>query len=80
MPKSALRLRIFLMALNARGRFNKSSWIECHHNPCLTIKVTNPKTFLLGDSKKVGLARYQTVWEKDFVSLNTINLGIGCDC
>ena len=26
-----------------------------------------------------GLARYQAVWEKYFVPLNTINLGIGDD-
>ena len=26
-----------------------------------------------------GLAQYQTVWEKYFVSVNTMNLGIGDD-
>ena len=26
-----------------------------------------------------GLAQYQTAWEKYFVSLNTMNLGIGDD-
>ena len=67
------------MALNARRRFNKSSWIEYHGNHCLPIKVTNPNTFLLGDSIMTGLARYQAVWEKYFVLLNTMNLGIGDD-
>ena len=61
LSKSALRLGIFLMALNARDRFNKSSWIECHGNHCLTIKVTNPNTIPLGDSIIAGLAQYQTV-------------------
>ena len=76
----ALRLRIFLMALIARGCYNKSSWIECHRNHCLTIKVTNPNTLLSGDSIIAGLARYQTVWKRYFVSLNATNLGIGGDC
>ena len=67
------------MALNARGRFNESSWIECHRNHCLTMKVTNPNTLLLGDSIIAGLARYQNVWKKYFVSLNAMNLGIRGD-
>ena len=79
MSKSALRLGIFLMALNARGRFNKSSWIECQRNHCVTIKVINPNTLPLGDSITAGIATYQTVWEKYFVSLNTMNLGIEGD-
>ena len=68
------------MALIARGRFNKSSWIECHRNHCLTMKVTNPNALLLGDSIIAGLARYQNVWKKYFVSLNAMNLGIRGDC
>ena len=68
------------MALIARGRFNKSSWIECHRNHCLTMKVTNPNAFLLGDSIIAGLARYQNIWKKYFVSLNAMNLGIRGDC
>ena len=44
-----------------------------------TMKVTNPNTLLLGDSIIDGLARYQIVWKKYFVSLNAINLGIGGD-
>ena len=79
MSKSALRLRIYLIALNARGHFNKSSCIEGHHNHCLTIKVTNPNKLLLGDSIVAGLGRYQAVWKKYFESLNTMNLGIGGD-
>ena len=79
MSRSALHLEIFLMALNARGRFNKSRWIECHRNRYLTIKVTNPNTLLLGDSIIVGVVRCQTVWKKHFASLNTMNLGIGGD-
>ena len=58
MSKSALRLGLFFMALIARGRFNKFSWIECHRNHGLTIKVTNPNTLLLGDSIIAGLAQY----------------------
>ena len=65
------------MTLNAQGRFNKSSQIECHRNNYLTIKVKNSKKLLLGDSIIAGLAHYQTVWKKYFVSLNTMNLGIG---
>ena len=79
MSKSALRLGIFLMALNTQGRFNKSSWIECHRNPCLKMKVTNPNTLLLGDSIIAGLPRYQNVWKKYFVSLNEMNLDIRGD-
>ena len=79
MSKSALRLGIFLMTLNAQLRFGKSSRIEFHRNHCLTIKVTNPNTLLLRDSIIAGLARYQTVLEKYFVSLNTMNLGISGD-
>ena len=79
MSKSALRLGIFLMTLNAQLRFGKSSRIEFHRNHCLTIKVTNPNTLLLRDSTIAGLARYQTVLEKYFVSLNTMNLGISGD-
>ena len=67
------------MALNARGRFNKSRWIECHRNRYLTIKVTNPNTLLLGDSIIAGVVRCQIVWKKYFVLLNTMNLGIGGD-
>ena len=67
------------MTLNARGRFNKSSWIECHRNHCLTMKVTNPNTLLLGDSIMAGLARYQIVWKKYFVLLNAMNFDIGGD-
>ena len=67
------------MALNARRRFNKSSWIELHRNHCLTMKVTNPNTLLIGDSIIAGLARYQNVWKKYFVSLNAMNLGIRGD-
>ena len=67
------------MALNARGRFNKSSWIGCHRNHCFTMKVTNPNTLLLGDSIMAELTRYQIVWKKYFVSLNAMNLGIGGD-
>ena len=65
------------MALIAQRCFNKSSWIECHRNHCLSIKVTNPNTLLLGDSIIAGLARYQIVWKKYFVSLNAVNLNIG---
>ena len=64
------------MALNA---LNKSSWIKCHWNHCLTVKVTNPNTLLLGDSIIAGLARYQIIWKKYFVSLNAMNLGIEID-
>ena len=64
------------MALNARERFNKSSWIECHRNHCLTMKFTNPNALLIGDSIIAGLAQYQNVWKKYFVSLNAMNLGI----
>ena len=60
------------MALNARERFSKSSWIECHHNHCLKMKVTNPNKLLLGDSIITALARYQNVWKKYFASLNAI--------
>ena len=67
------------MTLNAQLRFGKSSWIECHRNHCLTIKATNPNTLLLRDSIIAGLVRYQTVLEKYFVSLNTMNLGISGD-
>ena len=67
------------MALIARGRFNKSSWIECHRNHCLTIKVINPNALLLGDSIIAGLARYQIVWKKYFGSLSAMNLGTGGD-
>ena len=79
LSKSALRLGIFLMALNVRERFNKSNWIECHRNHCLTMKVTNPNMLLLGDSIIAGLTRYQTVWKKYFVLINAMNLGIGGD-
>ena len=74
-----LRLGMFLMALNARGRFSKSSWIECHRNHFLTMKVANPNTLLLIEFIIAGLARYQIVWKKYFVSLNAINLDIGGD-
>ena len=67
------------MALNARGRLNKSSWIECHCMHCFTMKVINPNTLLLGYSIIDGLARYQVVWKKYFLSLNAINLGTGGD-
>ena len=67
------------MALNARGRFDKSSWIECHRKHCFTMKVTNPNKPLLGDSIIDGLAHYHIVWKKCFVSLNAMNLGIGGD-
>ena len=67
------------MALNAWGCFSKSSWIECHRNYCLKMKVTNPNTLLLGDSIIAGLARYQNVWKKYFVSLNAMNLCIRDD-
>ena len=67
------------MALNARGRFNKSTWIERHFNHCLTMNATNPNTLLLGDSIIAGIAQYQIVWKKYFVSLNAMNLGIGGD-
>ena len=67
------------MALNARGRFIKSSWIKCHRKHCFTMKVTNPNTPLLGDSIIDGLRRYQIVWKEYFVSLNAMNLGIGGD-
>ena len=67
------------MALNARGRFNKSSWIECHPKHCFAMEVTNPNTLLLGDSIKDGLARYQIIWKKYFLSLNAMNLGTGGD-
>ena len=77
MSKSALRLGIFLMVLNAPGRFNKSSRIEWHRNHYLTIKVKNSKKLLLEDSIRAGLAHYQIVWKKYFVLLNTMNLGIG---
>ena len=66
------------MVLNARGRFNKSNWIECYRKHCFIMKVTNPNTPLLGDSIIDGLVRCQIVWKK-FVSLNAINLGIGGD-
>ena len=79
MSKSDLRLGLFLMALIARGLFNKSGWIECHRNHCLTIEVTNPNTLLLGCSIIAGLARYQIEWKKYFVLLNAINLGTGGD-
>ena len=79
MSKSALFLGIFLIVLNARGRFNKSNWIEFHCSHCLTIKVTNPNTFLLGDSIIAGLAWYQIIWKKYCVSLNAVNLCIGGD-
>ena len=64
------------MALNAQGRFNKSSWIECHHKHFFTM---TPNTLLLGDSIKDGLAQYQILWKKYLVLLNTMNLGIGGD-
>ena len=67
------------MALIGRGHSKKSSWIECHRIHCLTIKITNPNTLLLGDSIIAGLARYQIVWKKDFVLLNAMNLSIGGD-
>ena len=43
------------------------------------MKITNPETLLLGDSIIAGLARYQNLWKKYFVSLNAINLGIRGD-
>ena len=70
---------MFLMALNARGRFNKSSWIQCHRNHSLTMKVTNANALLLGNSIITGLARYQIVRKKYFASLKAVNLGIGGD-
>ena len=66
-----------MIAFIARGRFNKSSWIECHRNHCLTIKVRNSNTLLLGDSIIAGLAQNQIKWKKYFVSLNKMNLGTG---
>ena len=42
-------------------------------------QVTNPNTFLLGDSIIAGLARYQIIWKKYCVSLNAVNLCIGGD-
>ena len=51
------------MAVNAQGRFNKSSWIECHCNHYLTMKAVNPNSLLLGDSIIVELAGYQIVWK-----------------
>ena len=77
--KFAIHLGLFLMDLIARQRFNKSSWIECHRNHCLTIKVTIPKTLLLGDSIIAELVRNQIVWKRYFVSLNSVNLGIESD-
>ena len=77
--KSVLRLGLFLTALIARVRFNKSSWIKRHCNHCLTMKVTSPNTLLLGDSIIAELARYHIAWKKYFVLLNTANLGIGGD-
>ena len=79
LSKSALHVGIFLMASNTQGNFNKSSWIECYCNHCLTMKVTNPNMLLLGDSIIAGLAQYQIVWKKYFVSLNVMNLGTGGD-
>ena len=79
LSKSALYLGIFLMASNTQGNFNKSSWIECYCNHCLTMKVTNPNMLLLGDSIIAGLAQYQIVWKKYFISLNVMNLGTGGD-
>ena len=67
------------MALIARVRFNKSSWIKHHCNHSLTMKVTSPNMLLLGDSIIAGLARYHIVWKKYFALLNTANLGIGGD-
>ena len=72
---SALRSGIFLIGLNAQGH----SCIEWHRNHCLTMKVTNHNRLLLGDSIIARLARYQTVWRKYLVSLNTMNLGVSGD-
>ena len=44
------------------------------------MKVTNRNMLLLGDSIIDGLARYQIVWKKYFVSLNAMNVDFGGDC
>ena len=75
MSKSALRLELF----DGFDCMRTFSWIECYCNYCLTIKVINPNTFLLGDSIIAGLNQYQFVWKKYFVSLNAMNLGTAGD-
>ena len=72
--KSSLRLGLLLMVLIAGGHFNKSSWIKCHCNHSLMIKITNSNMLLLGDSTIAGLAQYQIVWKIHFVLLNAIVL------
>ena len=68
------------MALIAQGCFNKSSWIKCHCNHCLTIKVVSSNMLLLGEFIIAGLAQYQVVRKNYFVLLNTMSSGIQGDC
>ena len=67
------------MALTPTERFNKSNWIEYHHNHCFMIKNAKPNTLLLGDSIVAGLSRYPNVWNEYFTPINALNLGIGGD-
>ena len=67
------------MALNATARFKKSNWLECHRYHYLLLKNQFTNTLLLGDSIRAGLLRYLKVWQRYFMPLNALNLGIGRD-
>lgn len=61
------------------GRDNKAGWYEIHAKQVAMIAKRRPSVLLCGDSIVAGLARYSTVWNKHFRSLNTVNCGIGGD-
>ena len=67
------------MAVCATVRFKKSSWLECHHYHYFLLKNQFTNTLLIGDSFIAGLSRYLKVWQRYFMPLNALNLGIGRD-
>ena len=67
------------MTLSATVRFKKSNWLECHRYHYLLLKNQFTNTLLLGDSIIAGLLRYLKVWQRYFMPLSALNLGIGGD-
>ena len=67
------------MTTTPSTRFSKMNWLNIHYNHCSELAKNTFETILIGDSRVVGLSRYQNVWDKFLKPLKALNCGVGGD-